>query len=104
MFKNYRHLWMALLALVVLSPLGLLATGTAFGEWGLDELIAEVGFIPQGLAKTADLWQHAIFPDYSIPGLTATFTQTAVGYIFSAVVGVLLVAGIVALFGKGVKD
>ena len=104
MFNTYRNLLIALLLLIVLSPLGLLATGTAFGEWGMDELIDEVGFIPQGLAKTADLWQHAILPDYSISGLTATFSQSAVGYIVSAVVGVLLVAGIMALFGKGLKD
>ena len=38
MFKNYRNLWLALGAFIILSPLGLIATGTAFGEWGVDQL------------------------------------------------------------------
>jgi len=65
MFKTYRKLWWGLLALIVLSPLGLLATGTAFGEWSTEELIDEVGFIPAGLSKFADFWRHVPLPDYS---------------------------------------
>jgi len=34
MLKRY---WLALAALVILSPLGLLADGTAWGEWGGDD-------------------------------------------------------------------
>ncbi|NLW90356.1 MAG: cobalamin biosynthesis protein [Syntrophomonadaceae bacterium] len=106
MFKRYAKLWWALGALIILCPLGLIATGTAFGEWGLDELIQsdEVGFIPQGLAKFGDFWQHAVLPDYSIPGMTSTFTQSALGYILSAVVGVGLVLLIITLLGKIVKE
>lgn len=104
MFKRYRKLWWALLAFIILSPLGLIATGTAFGEWGTDELIGEVGFVPQGLAKFADMWTHAVLPDYGIPGLDGTFAQSAFGYITSAIVGVILVAGIMFLLGKIVKD
>mgnify|MGYP000945578698 CR=1 FL=1 len=65
MFKTFKNLWWGLLVLIILSPLGLLATGTAFGEWGMDELVDEVGFIPAGLAKFADFWQHVVLPDYS---------------------------------------
>lgn len=105
MLKRYAKLWWALGALIILCPLGLIATGTAFGEWGLDELAeGEVGFIPQGLAKFADFWQHAVLPDYSIPGMTNTFTQSAIGYIVSAIVGVVLVFIIISLLGKIVKD
>lgn len=106
MFKRYAKLWWALGALIILCPLGLLAGGTAFGEWGLDELAksSEVGFVPQGLAKFADFWQHAVLPDYSIPGMTSTFTGSAVGYIVSALVGVALVLIIISLLGKIVKD
>lgn len=106
MFKRYAKLWWALGAFIILCPLGLIATGTAFGEWGLDELAKseEVGFIPQGLAKFADFWQHAVLPDYSIPGMTATFTQSAIGYIVSAIVGVGLVLIVISLLGKIVKD
>jgi cobalt/nickel transport system permease protein len=55
--------------LIVLSPLGLLATGTAFGEWGMDELSEKIGFIPAGLQQFAEVWAYALFPDYSVPGL-----------------------------------
>ncbi len=104
MFKTYKNLWWGLLALIIISPLGLLATGTAFGEWGLDELVEEVGFIPAGLAKFADFWQHVLLPDYSVPGMDASFSQAAVGYIISAVVGVLLVVLVISIFYRMVRD
>ncbi len=104
MFKNFRKLWLALGAFILLSPLGLIATGTAFGEWGLDQLPEEVGFIPAGLAKFADLWSKSPLPDYGIPGMDASFAQSAGGYILSALVGVILVVAILSLFSKIVRD
>ncbi|NSW81829.1 MAG: PDGLE domain-containing protein [Syntrophothermus sp.] len=98
MVKGYRRLLAALIVLVILCPLGLLATGTAFGEWGIDELVDEVGYIPAGLAKYADLWKHAPLPDYSIPGFTSSFLTQAFGYIVSAVLGMVLVAAVVTLW------
>lgn len=104
MFKVYKNLWLALGMFMILSPLGLIATGTAFGEWGTDQLPEEVGFVPTGLAKLADLWQYAPMPDYGIPGLDGSFMQSAIGYIFSAVVGVALIVAIMAVFAKIVKE
>lgn len=104
MFKNYRNLWLALGVFMLLSPVGLISAGTAFGEWGLDELPQEVGFIPAGLEKLADIWTRSPLPDYGVPGLNATFAQSAGGYIISAVVGVALVVGVISLLGKVIKD
>jgi hypothetical protein len=104
MFKNFSKLWLALGVFILLSPLGLIATGTAFGEWGLDQLPEEVGFVPAGLAKFADLWKHAPMPDYGIPGLDASFMQSAGGYILSALVGVVLVVAILSIFSKIIKE
>lgn len=104
MFKKYRKLWLALGVFIILSPLGLFASGTAFGEWGIEELEDEAGFIPEGLFKLADLWNHALLPDYGIAGFDASFIQSAVGYIFSAVAGAALVAGIMLLLARIVKD
>ncbi len=95
---------MALGIIIFLTPLGLLATGTAYGEWSTDELAEVLGFVPGGLARFADFWQGALLPDYGIPGMTATFMHSAVGYIVSAVIGVVLVVGITMLFAKVVKD
>ena len=89
---------------MILSPLGLLATGTAFGEWGVDQLVDEVGFIPTGLQKMADIWSHAPLADYAIAGFDRSFLQASLGYILSAVVGVALVAGLMLLLTKMVKD
>lgn len=104
MFKQHRKLWLALGALIVLSPLGLIASGTAFGEWGLDQLEEKSGFIPAGLAKMAGLWQHAPLPDYGIAGMDASFLQSGLGYFFSAVVGVVLVVGVISLLNKMIEE
>lgn len=104
MFKKYRYLWLALGIFIVLSPLGLIASGTAFGEWGVDQLEEEAGFIPAGLAKMADLWHHAPIPDYGIAGFSTNFMQSSVGYIISALVGVVLVVGVMSLLLKIIKD
>ena len=104
MFNRYRKLWFALGAFMILSPLGLLATGTAFGEWGVDQLVDEVGFIPTGLQKMADIWSHAPLADYAIAGFDGSLLHSALGYILSAVVGTALAAGLMLLFGKVVKD
>jgi hypothetical protein len=77
--------------LILLTPLGLLAPGTAWGEWGLAEIHHMKGFIPQGMDRFSEIVK-ATFPDYSIPGLDHNFLQSAIGYIFSALVGVALIA------------
>ncbi|MEN6350287.1 MAG: PDGLE domain-containing protein [Syntrophomonas sp.] len=104
MFKQYKKLWLGLIALVILSPLGLIAAGTAYGEWSLEELIKEVGFVPKGLEKLADLWSHAPMPDYAVPGLEGSFVSSAGGYMISAVVGIALVIGVMIVFSKIVKE
>ena len=73
-----------LLALIVLSPLGLLADGTAFGEWSAEELGSLLhGKVPTGIKNGFSF--EALFSDYTIPG-----TKIAIGYILSAVTAVLI--------------
>jgi cobalt/nickel transport system permease protein len=82
-----------LVALVCLSPLGLLASGTAWGEWGADEIkdVAtgghSLGFVPSGMANGFHL--KAVLPDYGLAGLPEW-----AGYVLSAVAGgaLLLIA------------
>lgn len=104
MFKDFRKLWIALGVLIILSPLGLIAAGTAFGEWGTGQLKEEVGFIPAGLAKFADLWHHVLLPDYSVPVLGSSTAGSIIGYILSAIIGVVLIVAVFAIFSKMVKD
>lgn len=99
---GYKKLWWGLVALILLCPLGLLASGTAWGEWGADELKDKLGFIPAGLQKMSDRW-HALMPDYGVPGLDHSFLQSATGYVLAAVVGVAIIAGITYLFSRAQK-
>ena len=78
--KKIRYL---LIALVVLSPLGLLAEGTAFGEWSADELAEMMNSVPAGIENGFSF--EALFSDYTIPG-----TNIAVGYILSAITALLV--------------
>ena len=72
-----------LIALVVLSPLGLLAEGTTFGEWSADELAEMMTNVPAGIENGFSF--EALFSDYTIPG-----TNIAVGYILSAITALLV--------------
>jgi len=78
--KKIRYI---LIALVVLSPLGLLAEGTAFGEWSADELAEMMNNVPAGIENGFSF--EALFSDYTIPG-----TNIAVGYILSAITALLI--------------
>jgi cobalt/nickel transport protein len=94
-----RNVLTGLIILILLSPLGLLAQGTAWGEWGLDEIKQHAGFIPQGMARFNEIMK-IILPDYAIPGFDKNFFQAALGYIFSALIGIGLIALIFWLFSK----
>ncbi|MHB1127011.1 MAG: cobalt transporter CbiM [Bacillota bacterium] len=82
-----RKLWWGLAALVVLSPLGMLARGTAWGEWGLEEISRQMGYLPQGMNKFAASWKFSIFPDYSLPFRDFFALQPAFVYILSGLAG-----------------
>ncbi|MDA8426722.1 MAG: cobalt transporter CbiM [Treponema sp.] len=85
-----KPLYVLLAGLVLASPLGLLAAGTAWGEWGADEIKAAVnggsalGFTPAGMAQ--GLRFDAPLRDYAVKG-----APEIVGYALSAIIGVAAV-------------
>lgn len=89
-----RWLWIGLVVLIIASPVGLLAPGTAWGEWGTAEL-TRLGLrsIPQGLQTLSGLW-GAPLAGYGVRALG----NASLGYALSAVVGVVVVAVLVWLF------
>jgi cobalt/nickel transport system permease protein len=91
-----RRLWVVLLVLAVVSPLGLLAPGTAWGEWGTEEL-SKMGLkaIPEGIAQLSGIW-GAPLQGYSLPALG----NSNLGYILSAFLGILVVTVVAWLFAK----
>jgi len=93
-FGKLRWVWVGLAALIVASPLGLLAPGTAWGEWGTAQLSA-LGFksVPAGLEKLSGLW-GAPLSGYDLPLLG----NANLGYVFSAATGIILTVLLVWLF------
>jgi len=90
-FARWRVLWIVLAVLIVLVPIGLLAPGTAWGEWGTQQLTSRgLAFIPEGMAKLSGLWS-APLSGYNLPALK----NPNLGYIFSGIVGTIVI-GIVA--------
>jgi hypothetical protein len=92
MDRTFKILIIAMAVLVVLVPIGLIASGTAYGEWGPDELQQEVGYVPTGLQQLSGLWTPPL-PDYDFPGGHDTLPSQAPGYYFSAIIGGLICAG-----------
>ena len=107
--KVTTKLWIGLAMLIILSPIGLILpehfkAGSAWGEWGADEMQKLVGYIPQGLEKLASLW-NAPIPDYAFKGWEEKgLPHLSFAYIISAIVGIgitiLMVIGIGKLLAK----
>lgn len=107
MNKVQKRLFISLIILAILSPIGLILpelfkAGDAWGEWSSDTLQEQLGFIPEGLKKLEGLWSAPI-PDYNIGGEEASMTVQIVSYVLSAVLGIALVGGFILLFSRFIK-
>ncbi|GII20567.1 cobalt transporter CbiM [Planosporangium mesophilum] len=84
--------------MVLLTPLGLLAPGGAFGEGAPHELnLGQLGLhaVPAGLAEYNGFWSHTLLSGYGFhDGQHANLA-----YILSAVIGIAVVAAVI--FGVG---
>lgn len=92
-----RKLWLVFGFFLVLTPLGILATGTAWGEWRISDFKSIA--VPAGLLRMSSLWR-APLSNYA-----PTFIRsTAFGYFLCAVAGagaiILLASLAVWLIGK----
>ncbi len=96
-----RSLWLGLALLMILTPLGLLAAGTAWGEWGAEDFTnpetrqqieqassnqAAPENPPAGLERLSTFWTAPI-PDYA----PSFLKSEPLGYILSAMFGVGLI-------------
>jgi cobalt/nickel transport system permease protein len=99
--RSLQRLWIAIATLMLLTPLGILAAGTAWGEWSPAELARPPSqaqnihsmLVPTGLQRLSSLWT-APFPAYA-----PSFVRSrGFGYLLSAMFGVgLLLAVSLAL-------
>jgi len=92
--KGIRKLWAGIFILCLVTPLGLMASGDAWGEWGRDFFKEVFGFVPEGLSRYSQTWS-APLADYTIPGL-----GQVPGYIISALAGIFLVAAITCVLAR----
>lgn len=104
MTRFQRKLWLGLLIMALLTPVGLLlpevfGAGDAWGEWGTDTLLKLLGYIPEGLKKTADFWKAPI-ADYNLGGENTSMTLQIISYIMSGILGILLVTLAVYLVSR----
>ncbi|GFR35882.1 hypothetical protein TCEA9_16940 [Thermobrachium celere] len=99
--KGMNKVYIFIAILIALSPLGLIAQGTAWGEWGLDEIKEIAGFVPKGMEKGLNF--EAIMPDYTVSGV-----NEVLGYIISAILGVMIIILLFRLIGifsrKGLEN
>ncbi len=102
MKKKWKSLWTALLILALLTPLGLwvprfFGAGGAWGEWSWRELERLTGYAPEGLKRINGLWKAP----------AEGYGRGYLGYLASALAGVLIVAALALAVGKlisGRKD
>jgi cobalt/nickel transport system permease protein len=84
--------------MVVLTPLGLLAPGGAFGEDApadLDLGALGLGAVPAGLARYNGFWSHTLLGGYGFKD----GQHHSLAYVLSAAIGISVVA--LAIFGTG---
>jgi cobalt/nickel transport system permease protein len=101
--RPLRWLWAGIGVLILLTPIGVLAPGTAWGEWGSGQIKSRLGYVPSGFDKLGGLWK-AKMPGYATPGVS----NALLGYLIAAVVGTALVVGVTwgvgALLARGRGD
>jgi cobalt/nickel transport system permease protein len=88
---GYRWAFVGLAVMAVLSPLGLLAPGGAFGEDAPVDLNLQkyhLNAVPQGLADYNGFWHHTLLGDYGFAGGSHEYA----GYVLSALVGMGAIA------------
>jgi cobalt/nickel transport protein len=103
--KTITKLWIFIVVLIILAPLGLILpahfkAGSAWGEWGIEEIKGLSGYIPKGLERLASLWSAPI-PDYAFKGWgEKPLGSLSLAYIVSAIVGITITIGVILLIGK----
>ena len=91
--KKMKPLYVIIGILVLATPLGLLASGTAWGEWGAEEIQELIGFVPKGMENGFQF--NSLIPDYSLGNVTEY-----IGYIISAALGVIIIFIIFKILSK----
>jgi len=104
MTKTQKKLWIGLVIMALISPLGIVMSeffnsGDAWGEWGTDSLEKLLGFVPEGLKKYAEFWKAPV-PDYNVGDDESSLTVKVISYIGSGLIGILAVVFFIYAISK----
>ncbi len=109
-WRATRQLWLGLAVMMILTPLGLLAAGIAWGEWSIQDFrnpalreqiahasgsVAPPASIPHGLERLSSIWT-APMPDYA----PSFMHNESFGYVMSAMIGCGLILLLLLLISK----
>jgi cobalt/nickel transport system permease protein len=93
--RTLRWLWAGLAVLLLLTPIGTLAQGTAWGEWSAGQLKTALGFVPAGLQRLGSGWTAAM-PRYA----PSFIRDPLVGYAVAGLLGAAIVVGVTWLLAR----
>ncbi len=104
MTRTQKKLWIGLLIMALVSPLGIILpelfnSGDAWGEWGTEALENILGYVPEGLRKYAEFWKAPV-PDYNLGGGGSSMSVKIISYIGSGLIGILAVSFVIYLISK----
>lgn len=103
--KGKTKLWIGLMILVILSPLGIILparfnAGSAWGEWSAQEIQKLTGHAPSGMAEHAGKWK-APMPGYAFQGQAKdSIAARSISYLISGIIGVAIVLLLALLIGR----
>jgi len=94
---RYRTGWIVLLLVAILTPLGIIAAGGAWGEWGSDGVKERAGFVPRGMHAEAGGRERPL-QGYTVPVLERGPFGKGLGTVIAALLGAGITAtGTIAL-------
>ncbi|MDD7792837.1 cobalt transporter CbiM [Clostridium sp. 'White wine YQ'] len=91
--SKIRGIFIIALVIILATPLGLLASGTAWGEWDTSEISKTLGFTPKGMEQGVNF--NAPMQGYGVSGI-----KENIGYILSAIAGVILIIILFKIISK----
>jgi cobalt/nickel transport protein len=95
MNKFTKKIFLGLIILAILSPLGLFLpekfrAGDAWGEWSIETIKKDLGFVPTGMEKNANIWK-APLPDYGSRDGKNTILINSGYYMLSGLIAMVLI-------------
>ena len=89
--KLQKIILLSVLGLCILSPIGIMLpawfdAGDAWGEWSAQTLKDMIGYVPEGLAKYAEVWT-APLGDYTVNPNDSSLVHQSGYYIISGIFG-----------------